>query len=802
MASPFRTFRKHQKTLIAVAGVALMFVFVLGDPLSQYMRSHSGSATPEGHRPNDVAVHWDRGQLTNAELAHLVQQRLVVNAFVRQVEAVGREAAFRAGVQPQPLRVEMMVGPERIQQGVEHDVLRVHLFADAARKAGMAISDGHLVAYLQQLGRGYVSVEEIRQILRAMAVRGRGASQDFVFDGLREEMLARNYLASYIFAFDTNLPEQRWQDWLHVNDRVVVEAAAIPAESLLVDVPEPSEEELVAFFDEYKDDEPMPQPVMNIELPSPNPGFAEPRKVAVQYLMADYNQFLTKVEDEVTDAEIKKFYEDNKDPYFIRDESVLSEADDSLIEGKADNASTEEKADDSSTTDDSTAGETPDGNAAESAQPTDQDSKVGDSTDEDTNAEEKAAPATNEGSSNASGRKSPFRLTAFAEDAEAGDETAATSDAPNGSPDKPSESAATEAGEAPSAAENAAAPTADMAAPKEKPKSYQPLDELRDQIRRELAQAKVTEQLETLMATLSGELNDSYTEYFGAALVAEDEGKEPPPPPAKLADLTPLAKEYSLTYEKTEPASMLQFRDTPIGKSSRLDEGNLPYYYSVFGRDVELYQPIVTFDLDNNRYLSMKTADIPGKVPTLDEVRDKVVRAWKLRKAGELAIKRAEELAKKAQLSGASLEDALAGDKSLTVFKTDPFAYLTVGSVSRQSQQVDSFRLSEPKEIVAAGPDFMETVFNLKEGEVAAAPNHDRSVAYVVRIARHENTLPELRQAFLSEADSWYGLFALSRGRSQSIVRDLIAATLQSEGVEWDRPADVPMREQSEPGET
>ncbi len=781
MASPFRAFRKYQKALIAVAGVGLMFVFVLGDPLSQYMRSHSGGTIPEGHRPNDVAVHWDNGKLTNAELARLVQQRLVVNAFVRQVEGIGRQAAYEAGVQPQPLRVEMLVGPERIQQGVESDVFRVHLFANAAHQAGMAISDDYLKDYLLQLGRGYVSVDQIRQILSTMSVGRQGASQDFVLDALREEMLARNYLASYVFAFDTNLPEQRWQDWLHVNDRVVVEAAAIPAESLLVDVPEPSEAELVAFFDEYKDDEPMPQRIGNIELPSPDPGFAEPRKVAVQYLVADYNQYLTKVEDEVTDAEIEKFYEDNKDPYFIRAESVFGDAD-------ATTSDAQPKAGDAKKIESQSEGKkdepSADGKKGEPA--------VG---KEEATKSESAAPATDKGSSNTPRRKNPFRLTAFAEDPAAGGESAA-SDA------KSAEPVAAESVAPPTAAESSAAPTAETAAPKEKPKEYQPLDEVSDQIRRELAQAKVTEKLEALMATLSSELNDSYTEYFGAALDAEEEGKEPPPPPAKLADLTPLAKANSLTYEKTEPASMLQLRDTPIGKSFRPDESNLPFYYSVFGRDVELYQPILTFDLDNNRYLAMKIADIPGKVPTLDEVRDNVTRAWKLRKAGELAIKRAEELAKKAQTSGASLEDTLAGDTSLKVFKTDPFAYLTVGTVSRESQQVDSFRLSEPKEIAAAGPEFMEKVFNLKEGEVAAAPNHDRSIAYVVRIARHENTPAELRQAFLSEADSWYGIYAMSRGRTQNLVRQVIAATLKSSGVVWDRPADVPMREEAEPGET
>jgi len=93
MASPFRAFRKYQKALIAVAGVVLMFVFVLADPLSQYMKSNSSGSGGGGQHPNDVAVKWDGGKLTNAELDHLVMRRRVVNNFLQQVEAVGREEA-------------------------------------------------------------------------------------------------------------------------------------------------------------------------------------------------------------------------------------------------------------------------------------------------------------------------------------------------------------------------------------------------------------------------------------------------------------------------------------------------------------------------------------------------------------------------------------------------------------------------------------------------------------------------------------------------------------------------------------
>jgi hypothetical protein len=756
MASPFRTFRKYQKTLIAVAGVVLMFVFVLGDPLSQMMNS-GNAPTGAGMRPTDVAVKWDGGQLTNAEVDQLVIQRRVVNNFIRNVEGVGRMQMAEAGLEPQPLRVEAIIGPERPQEGVERDVLRMRLFADAARKAGMAISDDYIVNYLQQVGRG-VSVETIRQILAGVQVGNRRTSTDFVLDALREEMLARNYLQSYVFAFDTNMPEQRYQDWLNVNDRVVVEAAAIPAESLLADVPEPTDKELQEFYDQYKDMEPMPDRTWGVELPSPNPGFAIPRKIAVQYLLAEFNQFLTKVEDSVTEEEIVKFYEDNKDPYFISAGSVLSDADDATApatdaDKPADAATTGEKA-----TDKKPAAEEP---------------------------ADAAAPATNDESSTV--RLNPFRLTAFAQDTPAGGEAAPASETP----------ADAAPSEAPEAAEPAEA-DADAEATDEKPKEFQSLDEVRDQIRREIAQIKVSEQLETLMGKLQAELNESYTEYFGAALDAEAEGKEVPAPPAKLADLTAMAQANSLVYQKTDPASMIELRETAVGKSVRPDENNVPLYYSVFGRDVERFAPIATYDLDNNRYLVMKTDDIPGKVPKLDEVREKVIRAWKIRKAGELAQKKAEERAKYAQERGASLTDTFVDDPSIKVVKTDPFSFLTVGTVSRDTQQVESFRLSEPEGIIAAGPEFMEKVFGLKEGEVAAAPNHDDSVVYIVKIAEHQNSPAELQQAFLAEADTWYGIGAMSRGRAQTAVRVMLAEMVENAGVDWLRDPDVPLQEETE----
>lgn len=749
MASPFQTFRKYQKTLLAVAGVVLMFVFVLGDPLSQYMRNHSGDPGGTGRSPTATAVTWNGGKLTNAELGQLVVQRRVVNNFIRTVEAFGRQAAEESGAEPQPLRVAPLVGVERPQDGVEQDVLRTYLLADAARQAGMAISDDYIVNYLMQLGRGYVSTDTVRQILNNLHVGGRGASIDFVFDALRHEMLARNYLASYAYALETELPEDRWRDWLRVNDRVTLEAVAVPAEAFRIDVKEPTEAELLAFFNEYKEREPMPDTSWGVELPSPTPAFRIPPRVAVQYVMADYNQFLAKAEDEVTDAEIEKFYQDNKDNMFQSAGSLLGNAGD--LTGTSDKQ------------DEPNAGEP---KADSSETPVDND----DRTDNETSAQ----PAPNDESNRS--QISPFRLAAFQEES-----TAASAE----------DSAAAETPKAatPPAAAESSSPDAVAAPPQEEAKSYRPLDDVRDEVRRLIAETKVTQQLTDLMSSLDGRLNESYTTYFGASLDAEEAGKEPPPPPAELTDLTALAKENNLTYTKTDPATWQELRETPVGMSRRQEWGNTPFFMAIFSKDYELYEPVMTEDLDANRFIAMKISDQPGKIPTLDEVRKEVVEAWKMREAGKLALKKAEALAKAANDKGGSITDAIAGENDLAVIKTDPFSYFTVGVISPE-QQVLSFRLSQPDGIEAAGPDFMNEVFSLKDGEVGAAPSHDGSVAYVVKITGHEKSPEELQQDFLAEDYNWYGVRAMARGHQQTALGVLISDMLKSANVDWVRPAD------------
>src|SRR5882757_4569749 len=162
MASPFRVFRKYQKTLLAVAGVVLMFVFVVGDSLFSYFGGGRNARAGDDSDAKATAVHWDGGKLSNRQLNELVMRRRILNNFLKNVEMEGRRPSFEAGVDPPELRVQPLIGPDTPQQQVEASVVKTKLFAEAARELGMKISDDTLLQYLNELGRKNVSSEQMR----------------------------------------------------------------------------------------------------------------------------------------------------------------------------------------------------------------------------------------------------------------------------------------------------------------------------------------------------------------------------------------------------------------------------------------------------------------------------------------------------------------------------------------------------------------------------------------------------------------------------------------------------------------
>jgi len=842
MASPFRIFRKYQKTLLVVAGVILMFVFVIGDALVGYLGGSRRGGGDFGRDAGATAVRWDGGSLTNSELQDLVLRRRIVKAFVLGVWAAGEQSALQAGVEPRPLRVDPIFRPdtpETPQQGVERSVVQTRLFAEAARDVGMRVSDDTIIQYLDELGRGNVSRDDMRAMLSRLQSGNWHVSIDYVIDALREEMLGHNYVASHQFAFDTVTPQQRWEDWLQVNDRVVIEAAAIPVERFVAEVPEPTEAELVAFFDKNKNREPQPDFVGQMEFPSPTPGFRIPRKIDVQFIQASYDQYLAKIEKGITDEEIEQYYNEHKDPEFIKADTSLfdepgedqdaasdrtEEPESPATETPSETPPADEteapRTEDTSTEPDSS---TESAEAAEVDQPgettppaTVEENAPSEKADTDADTDNESAPVDSDQSSRGDALRGRIRLAAFLQEAESesapGDESDPDASAAEAAEDTAADTAppASETADSTvadsSAATEAWNPKAETAAAtppaEEKPKQFQPLDEVRDLIRRELAGRRAAEELAERINKLASQLNAEFNSYFAQVLDAQAEERDLPAPPAALADLEPLAKEHGLEHGKTGLVSLFELRDTAIGKSGSGETG-VALWRTLFGsRDLELYQPLTTVDIDGNRYIAMKTSDTPDRVPEFAEVKDDVLRAWKQQRAAELALKHAEEEAKKAKESGSMLADYFSAQESIEVLRTDPFSQYTGGDVAFVGGefQQQPFRLSEPDGVVAAGPEFLQRVFELKDGEVAAVLNHDHSIAYVIRLVEHQDSQDELRSAYLAEANNWPGLRLMIGSHARVAAASLVSDIVKDAGLEWERPNDQVEQDEEEAG--
>lgn len=804
MASPFRLFRKYMKPMMVVLCGMAMLAFVVVDPLMQYLATSSrGGAV--GQDGSKVVVTWNDGELTEDELNALIVRRRMLNAFVRSVYEAGYVAAYQEGAEDLQLAVEPLVLPVEPTQGVERDVVYTQIIADDARRLGMAISDEAARDYLDKLGRNRVTFQQMNEMLSQMFSQQRITSQ-FILDALRDELLKQNFLASYKFSLATLLPEQRWHDWLQVNDRVIVEAVGLKTSDFLAEVKEPTDAEVLAFYDKYKNDEVTPEFPYQTELPSGKPGFRVPRHVRLQYLEANYEDVLQELMATVTDEEIAKYYEENKKLFLKADSGAAAEG--SPAPG-AEPAPPAESPDGATPPEDSTKelfGTPSDTPPAENPPEADAENPPA---EEPAKPTEEPAPPSGPQSSRETAQ--PFKLVAFQDEpapAEPAAEQPATETpiepAESPKPESvPSESAPTS--EPPPADPAAATPpaaseAADAEAPPEKVVEYQPLEEVREEIRRQLAGEKVNQQIREKMDSLLSKLNTAYLPYFDKQLSARADKQPEPEPPAELKDLEALAAPNGLQYHDTGDLSVWELRKLPLAQTIDADDSadpRLPLLILVLQR-FKNYEPFVTRDLLGNRYLVMKTADIPGHVPKLEEVRDQVVQAWKEQKASELALAKAKELAKEVEKDGVTLGEKFANDPAVQVVVTDPFSFFTYGDISPSTETI-SFRLSDPKPIVAAGPEFMETVFQLEDGKLGAVLNHNRTIAYIVRLQEHLEDRAALERNFLQEmANGWPGANTMARSHAQFAGGALINGLMEEAGIQWERAADQPVAEESD----
>jgi hypothetical protein len=282
MASPFSIFRRNQKLLMAVACllaiIAFVFLPLLGDNWGLRQR---GAA-------NLPVVVSKYGDLLEADLhARRQEHRRVLGALAEIRQAAGEYPQWAQQ------RAEAEFG-----DNTERRVVDNWLLARYAQQLGIVVSDKAINAFLRQWSRDVVKPAEFQA-----AFKRAGLSELQFFHLMRDELLAREVRLMFDVSLAGITPAERWEYFTRVKQMATIEAAPVAVANYVARVGEPSDEELKTLFETHQEDYPLPE--------SPEPGFREPHKIALQWFKADQEKFAASV----TEAQIKERYEKNKDLY-------------------------------------------------------------------------------------------------------------------------------------------------------------------------------------------------------------------------------------------------------------------------------------------------------------------------------------------------------------------------------------------------------------------------------------------------------------------------------------------------------
>jgi len=767
MAGSFDIFRRYQKAALAGLAIMAMLAFFVLPPVLQM-----GSAG--GPTADTVVVTWKGESLRESGLERAVVARRALNQFLMALQAA---ASGSERVQP-PLRDD------------EKAVVDSLLMAREAEANGIVVSDAVINDFLAIWTGDRVPQADIRGVIDQLRERA-GVTEQDIFDGLRTLLLGERMQALALrgTGFASAPPGWRWDAFRRLEQSATVEVVPVIVESLGGEVAEPTTAALEAVYAKYQEDLPRAE--------SDTPGFREPARIRYDALVATPAVFVAEAEKAVTEEQIAKFYEANKDALYKQvtkpDEAAAKEAEPDKAGEKAGDPKAGEKATPPATE------STPEAKPADKAEgppaaepeaakpaapapaaPAEPTPTTPEGDPEA--ADPKAATATRAGVIRAVAFRQPGEAVAEAAEEPAKEVTAAAAGAPAAPPPATGEKPA--AGE-PAKDKEPVAKDGDKPAatpetkPEEKP-AYEPLDKVRDDIRKRLAREAADKKLGEIFDKVAGRIA-TYADDVELAL-----GVGEPVPPAPSVEK--LAAEHGLEAVRSDFVDASDaIAAGGVGTSFQLSFSQpmgvrqVQWADMLFSPDAARWRPVATRDFAGNRYLSWKTEDRPEFTPAFADVRDDVERVWRLMEARPLAKQRAEKLATAA--AGKELTAAIAGQEGMEVTKVGPFTWLTRGTAPFGSAPV----ISQPAGVQMAGGEFMEAVFGLEPGGTATAFNEPKTICYCIRLVAYEPEEAILQERFTDDSADPRRLAMLADDEVRDVRDRWMAGIEKRYGVEWKR---------------
>ena len=734
-------FRRHAKVLMVVLGSAAMAIFGLG-PVFDTLSNGRMSENQNRDEYKAVAT-WKGGEISRLQLDSM---RMLHYQTVAFLDGVRQAAAKKFGGERRPLVMPISPINSNRPEVVDGELISRYIFAQLAAEEGVVASDGMVDDYLRELSAG---ADFSRQDFEAInnQVNSKYVTMSRVRERLKIELLANQMLLFGTLGISgaPNVTEAV-QLYSRTTDQVECEVLPIDVIKMESQITEkPDGAVIKALYEEGKYD-----------FPSANgekPGFKMGPRLRLQYFVADFQSFLEKEMNKLSDEDVQKEYERL---VAAKDEMVLEPlpVDDGSIElnspppGDSDvtppptgGEDMKEAPGDVGPPPEAPKAEAPKAEAPKAEAPKEESEKqsnLGTSAD----YQFVSTSVQEEEKSESTPQEPAEPKTENPEVAEPATETPKT-EATDSSDEKAAE--IVEKPQEP-AGENAE-PTQEPA-PKER--AIKPLKDIKEEVKRSMSEEPALEAMTQAITKASVLVQDHYEKRLRWDF---EENKNAENEPAPM-DLDSIAKQYGLVKKETGLVDFTELSTDAIGSirvfQNMMVQGRpspqlIPLSQILFSNfnGLNEYEPNTVDDNWNTRnsYLYWVAQKVDTKIPSLDEAESEVVKYWKKQQAFKLAQEDAEKYQAKVNESDGKLMSEVEGVPAANVIKTGAFTWFS---------SFGSTRYSSPVGVTAAGEKFMEAAFNTEQFKAAVAENESRDTIYVIQPVVERKEIDIVGEDFLT----------------------------------------------------
>lgn len=283
---PFAVFRRHQRKLLALFAILAMFGFVVADSLPRLL---SGGYAPG---KNPVVVDLYGRSVYRSDLSVMLEQRRYANLFMAEITGL----------------LVRRPTPEFFGDLSTKSLVDALILQHEADRLGMPTGPDVAKEWLRNVFGSTVMTKELFELV--LSRFNKTVSGEQVLNDIGNQVRLRN--VRFMLGNPTITPLDVFQTYRDQNERVSVRAVEFRVEDYLTKVGEPSDSEVQAFYDKYKEE--LPDPVR------PTPGFKIPRQIVVEILSLDGEALARSLKDKLTDAEITAYYDNRKSEFKRRSE--------------------------------------------------------------------------------------------------------------------------------------------------------------------------------------------------------------------------------------------------------------------------------------------------------------------------------------------------------------------------------------------------------------------------------------------------------------------------------------------------